>query len=124
MLYPKHMTLAQCTLVGGVTLWCSQTYWKSRHTKQELEEAGTGRGHRELLSWLLVSSSMLCIVVFSCEDPSALLPFGSLMLADGNPVQLSKTLNNLLRTKLLGLRAGSFSLSFSSLQTAFQKQSF
>lgn len=93
--------------------------------RQQLNGAGTGRGHSELLCWVLVSSLMLCAVVFCCENPSV-LPFGSLMLADGNPAQLSKTLNNLLRTKLLGLRAGSF-LSFFllfSLQTAFQNQSF
>lgn len=72
---------------------------------------GTERGHQELLSWLLISSPMPCNGVFCSENPSIFLPFGSLMLADGNPAQLSKTLNNLLSTKLLGLRAGSFSFS-------------
>lgn len=84
------------------------------------------RGHIELLSWLLISSPMLCTVVLCGQNPSILLLFGLLMLADGNPAQLSKMLNNLLRTKLLSLRAGSFSFSpfFFPLQTDFQRQSF
>lgn len=61
---------------------------------------------------------MLCTVVLCCENPAILLPFRSLIVADGNPAQLSKTLNNLLRTKLLGLRAGSFSLSLSPFLSA------
>lgn len=89
--------------------------------RQQLNWAGTGRGHSEVLSWVLVSSPMLCTVVFCCENPPVLLPFGSLVLADGNPAQLSKTLNNLLRTKLLGLRAGSFlSFSFSFCKLPFK----
>ena len=112
MLYPKRMTLAQWDAGGGSLCIALRPVGSPGVQRQQLNKAGTGRGHSELLSWLLISSPMLCTVVFCCENPSV-LPFGSLMLADGNPAQLSKTLNNLLRTKLLGLRAGSFSLSFS-----------
>lgn len=114
MLCPRlYMTIS----VVQVTLHYSESCWKSRCA----QAAGTGRGHDELLCWFLVSSPVLCAVVLCCENPSVLLPFGSLMLADGNPAQLSKTLNNLLRTKLLGLRVPfSFSFSFSLCKLPFK----
>lgn len=125
ILYPKH----SC---NSVWLW-----WRVTALLQDLSDiqvfngnswTETGREeHTELLSWLLISSPTLFTVVLGGQNPSVLLLFGLLMLADGNPAQLSKMLNNLLRTKLLGLRAGSFSFSpyfFFPLQTDFQRQSF
>lgn len=123
-LCPRHTAPARWALVEGRPSLLSDLL-EAPVQGQQLNRAGTGRGHSKPLNWLLVSSPVLCPVVFRCENPSILPPFGSLMLADGNPAQLSKTLNNLLRTKLLGLRAGSFSLFLlCSLQTAFQRRSF
>lgn len=67
ILCPKLYITSSVGLWWRVTLHYSESFWKSRCA----QAAGTGRGHSELLCWVLVSSPMLCCCVVLWESFSS-----------------------------------------------------